>query len=114
MKRISNYLTLGGSGVIIGGFFQMLATYRLYQAIDTEIAETVGFNMAVDSIPVPIYVMLGFACLQLLCSVVLIIAQPRPEAGEKCEMLTSYKLFIMFLPFIVLAFIFAYLGLCGW
>ncbi len=26
MKRISNYLTLAGSGVIIGGFFQMLAT----------------------------------------------------------------------------------------
>jgi putative aldouronate transport system permease protein len=114
MKRISNYLTLGGSGVIIGGFFQMLATYRLYQAIDTEIAETVGFNMAVDSLPLPLFAMLGFACLQLLCSMILIIAQPRPAAGEKCEMLTSYKLFIMFLPFIVLAFIFAYLPLYGW
>ena len=114
MKRISNYLTLAGSGVIMGGFFQMLATYRLYQAIDAEIAGTVGFNMAVDSLPLPLFVILGFACLQLLCSMILIIAQPRPAAGEKCEMLTSYKLFIMFLPFIALAFIFAYLPLYGW
>ena len=114
MKRISNYITLGGSGVIIGGFFQMLSTYRLYQAIDAEIAGTVGFNMAVDTLPTPLFVMLGFALLQLLCSVLLIIAQPRPETGEKCEMLTTYKLFIMFLPFIILAFVFAYLPLYGW
>ena len=114
MKRISNYLTLAGSGVVIGGFFQMLATYRLYQAVDAEIAETVGFNLAVDTLPPALYLMLGFAVLQLLCSVLLIFAQPKPAAGTRCEMLTSYKLFIMFLPFIVLAFIFAYLPLYGW
>ena len=114
MKRISDFITLAGAGVVGGGFFQMIATYNLYKAIDTEIAETVGFNLAVDSLPPALYMMLGFALIQLVCSVILIIFQPRPEKDAKCEMLTSYKLFIMFLPFIILAFIFAYLPLYGW
>lgn len=114
MKRISNYITFGGAGVILGGFFQMISTYNLYLAIDTEIAGTVGFNMAVDNLPAALYMMLGFAVIQMLSSVLLIIFQPRPGRGEKCEMATGYKLFIMFLPFIVLSFIFAYLPLYGW
>ncbi len=114
MKRISNFITFGGAGVILGGFFQTVSTYNLYKAVDLEIAEKVGFNMAADKLPVVLYLMLGFAILQLICSLVLIIAQPRSVRGEKCEMATSYKLFIMFLPFIVLSFIFAYLPLYGW
>ena len=105
MKRISNYITFAGSGVIAGGFFQTISTYNLYKGADLEIAEKVGFNMAVDKLPFVLYLMLGFAILQLICSLILIIAQPSPEHGDKCEMATSYKLFIMFLPFIVLSFI---------
>ncbi|MBO4414510.1 MAG: sugar ABC transporter permease [Lachnospiraceae bacterium] len=114
MKRISNYITFAGSGMIIGGYIQMFSTYRLYQAIDAEVASRVGYNLAVDELPVALTVMLGFAILQLTCSILLIIFQPRPAAGTKCEMLTTYKLFILFLPFLILAFVFSYLPLYGW
>ncbi len=114
MKRISNLITIGGSLITAGGFAKMLATYDLYKAIDAEIADKVGFNIAVEKLPGVLFAMLGFAVLQLLCAVILVIFQPRPEPGEKCEMLTTYRLFLMFLPFIFLAFIFSYLPLYGW
>jgi putative aldouronate transport system permease protein len=114
MKRISNYVTLGGAAAVIAGFFKMLATYSLYKAADLEIADTVGFNMATDKLPAALFFMLGFAILQLICAILLVVFQPRPAKDEKCEMATSYKLFIMFLPFIVLSFIFSYLPLYGW
>ena len=114
MKRIANVLTIIGSAMSLGGCYQMFSTYSLYQQIDTEISETVGFIFATETLPVALYVMIGFAALQLLCAVVLLIFQPHPARNEKCSMLTTYKLFLMFLPFILLAFIFSYLPLYGW
>ncbi len=114
MKRISNYVTIGGAVAVIIGFFRMAATHRLYQAIDAEISQTVGFNMATEKLPAALYMMLGLAVFQLILAVLLVIIQPRPAKGEKCEMATRYKLFVMFLPFLVLTFIFSYLPLYGW
>ncbi|MBP5183531.1 MAG: sugar ABC transporter permease [Lachnospiraceae bacterium] len=114
MKRISNYITVAGAALGLGGVVKMFMTYNLYKSIDDEIAGTVGFNMAVDRVPLALYMMLGFAILQLLCAVMLIFLQPKPAKDMKCEMISSYKLFLMFLPFIILAFLFSYLPLYGW
>ena len=65
MKRISNYITVAGAALGLGGVVKMFMTYNLYKSIDDEIAGTVGFNMAVDRVPLALYMMLGFAILQL-------------------------------------------------
>lgn len=114
MKRISNWVTVGGSVVMVAGIVQAIRTYELYKSIDQEVASTVGYNFAVEKLPTALIVMLGFALLQLVCGLVLVICQPRPEQNEKCSMLTTYKLFLMFLPFLLMAFIFSYLPLYGW
>ena len=114
MKRLSNFFTIGGSIVSAAGVVQTFLTYNLYKQIDAEISETVGFNLATEALPLALFMMIGLIVLQLACGVLLVIAQPRPVADMKYEMLTKYKLFLMFLPFIVLAFIFSYLPLYGW
>ena len=113
-KRVSNYITVAGSLITAGGFVKMLTTYSLYRSIDEEIADKVGFNMAVDSLPRVLYAVLVFAVLQLICAVIEILAQPKPAKEDRYEMPTKYKLFLMFLPFLILAFIFSYLPLYGW
>lgn len=114
MKRIANWVTVLGSAVTAGGGVQASRTFELYKSIDEQIAQTVGFTFAVEALPKSLYVLLAFAGLQLLCGILLVVFQPRPEQGEKCSMLTTYKLFLMFLPFLILAFIFSYLPLYGW
>ncbi len=113
-KRVSNLITLAGSLIIGGGFAKMLSTYGLYRSIDEEIADKVGFNMASDGIPAALYAILIFAVIQLVCALTEIVAQPKPLREDKFEMPTKYKLFLMFLPFLILAFIFSYLPLYGW
>ncbi len=60
------------------------------------------------------YVMLILLIVLFINAVVQLIRVGRPVKGEKFEMETKFKLFLMFLPFILLAFVFSYLPLWGW
>lgn len=42
------------------------------------------------------------------------IKLPKPTAGEKYEIAAKYRLLLMFLPFLVLVLLFAYMPLWGW
>lgn len=127
MKRLSNWITAAGAALSLGGCYMESYTWNLYRLIDASpvvdasgavtnrtVAEQVGYRLGVDALPAAFYVMIGLGVLQMLCALILVIAQPRPAKNEKYEMLTTYKLFIMFLPFIILAFTFSYLPLYGW
>ena len=50
----------------------------------------------------------------LITAIVVFTSLPSVDKGEKYEMESKYKLFLMFLPFIALAFVFCYLPLYGW
>ena len=52
--------------------------------------------------------------LILILTIVEIVATPKPGAKEKMHMESRFKLFLMFLPFALLAFVFCYLPLWGW
>lgn len=117
LKRISNYISLTGSVLMGGGIFQIINTYIGYKKnIDgvEAISNALGEQFAVDSLPVSLYICIALAAVNLLASVLLIIAQPKPAKDMKCEMLVKYKLFLIFLPFALLSFVFAYLPLYGW
>ncbi|MGN1187294.1 MAG: ABC transporter permease subunit, partial [Lachnospiraceae bacterium] len=51
---------------------------------------------------------------QLIVAVINLIIVPKAAKTDKMEMKTTYRLFIMFLPFAMMAFIFCYLPLFGW
>jgi putative aldouronate transport system permease protein len=57
------------------------------------------------------YIMYGLA---LVLSVVTWITLPKTEKGERYEMESKYRLFLMMLPFLILVALFAYLPLAGW
>lgn len=65
-------------------------------------------------LPGGIFIMGAILILVAICSIVTKFVVPKPEAGETYEMETRFRLFIMFMPFALLAFVFCYLPLWGW
>ncbi len=115
-KRLSNYIMLGGSALMIGGIAFLIYTHNYYvtQIDQTEFGVQLGAQFATDTLPVSLWVAAVVAVLYLVLSLVLIIVQPKPAKDEKFEMLLKFKLFLIFLPFGLLSLIFAYLPLYGW
>lgn len=60
------------------------------------------------------YIMLVLLVVMVVLSVLELVFVGKPSKDEKFEMETKFKLFLMFLPFIILAFVFCYLPLWGW
>ncbi len=50
----------------------------------------------------------------IVVSAVIFFLLPKIEAGERFDMEPKYRLFLMMLPFVLLAFVFSYLPLLGW
>lgn len=109
MKRLSNWFGLAGSAVSIVGLFTIVRAYNLF----LNCAKPAKVK-PVESLPTGFYIVAIVAAIMLIVSLVLVIFQERPASGTQFEMPTKYKLFLMFLPMIMLAFVFCYLPLYGW
>ena len=79
-----------------------------------------GQIVAADSSLVPAQMPSGFMLYAVLAVMVLVTTLILFAAGKsavlepKMEMKESYKIFLMFLPVLALAFVFSYLPLWGW
>ena len=60
------------------------------------------------------FVFLAFALIILALSIILMVKLPKPTANDVYDMESKFKLFLMFMPFVLLAFVFSYLPLWGW
>ncbi len=60
------------------------------------------------------FILMGMLVLMVLISVFEMYLVGKPAQNEKFEMETRFRLFLMFLPFILLTFVFSYLPLWGW
>lgn len=60
------------------------------------------------------FILMGMLVLMVLISVFEMYLVGKPAKNEKFEMETRFRLFLMFLPFILLTFVFSYLPLWGW
>lgn len=106
-RFIGGLLSLGGSVMMGLGLAFIFMSYK----------ELLGANNLKRVEPVlpgayTLYVVL--TATVLILSVVLLVINPRASKREKIEIETKYRLFLMFLPFGMLAFVFAYLPLWGW
>jgi putative aldouronate transport system permease protein len=107
MKRLSIYISLGGSVFGAVGLVLIRASYNMMCNADK--VEKVEPNF-----PTGFYVYLVLTALALLTTVIALIIVPKADKEMKFEMESKFKLFLMFLPFALLAFVFCYLPLFGW
>ena len=106
MQRRGLLFALIGSVVMAGG---LVGVYMAH-----------GQIVAADSSLVPAQMPSGFMLYAVLAVMVLVTTLILFAAGKsavlepKMEMKESYKIFLMFLPVLALAFVFSYLPLWGW
>lgn len=108
MKKTGNWFALGGSVLQILGLIGIYIAYT--QVAETSRPERVQPNFASGNW----LLFLIVAAVALVSTVVIQCLLPKPEKDAKFEMESSFKLFLMFLPFATLAFVFCYLPLWGW
>lgn len=64
--------------------------------------------------PNVMYIYVAIAAIYIAISIVNFFLVPKPEEGVGMEMEPKFRLFLMMLPIIALAFVFSYLPLYGW
>lgn len=109
-KRLSNVCNLFGGVMMLSGLYGISKVHTLYQSID----DAFGYAFATEGLNIAFYLTLVIAVINVIVPLLLVILQPKPAKGEKFEMETKFKLFLMFLPLGLLAFLFCYLPLYGW
>lgn len=107
LKRIGGRLGIIGCVVGAVGTGLILAQYPGYAA--SKKPDKIG-----AVIPSGIYVFFAVTALCLIIGIIYLVTLPKVTEKDKYEMAPKYKLFLMFLPFIVLLFLFSYLPLWGW
>ena len=106
-KRLSFFISFGGIAVMATGFGLLFAAYG--QMKDAANQDKVGATFAPGLI-----VFMILALIILVATIIEFISTPKPQAKERYSMESRFKLFLMFLPFALLAFVFCYLPLWGW
>jgi putative aldouronate transport system permease protein len=107
LKRLGIPFSLVGAGMNIVGLVMIYASYT--QILTTSKPEKVG-----PMFPTGFFIYAIFAVLVAVSTVVILALLPKAGKDDKYEMDSSYKLFLMFLPFAALCFVFSYLPLWGW
>lgn len=107
LKKLALRISLIGTAASILGLGGIFGAYELL--LTSSKADSIGVTF-----PTGFIFFAAFAVLNLIITIIAMVKTPEPEAGEDYDMETSYKLFLMFLPFAILTFIFSYLPLYGW
>lgn len=106
-KRLGNILSLAGSAVML---VSMIGVNMAYQ----QIAQTPKPKKVEPIFPEGMWMVIALAAVIFVLSAIELILIPRATKEEKFEMESKYKLFLLLMPFVVLAFVFCYLPLFGW
>ncbi len=113
-KRLGNIFTFFGSLVTM---VSMFGIQRAHSLMMKNITASKDIDYVMKKIsplePKAIYIILLFAVLAFIFTILCFILTSKPEEKEHFEMTASMQLFLMFFPFIILLFVFSYLPLWG-
>ncbi|MCI5904732.1 MAG: ABC transporter permease subunit [Oscillospiraceae bacterium] len=98
----------------VGAVIELCSLFGIYRSYNMLTAPEVKAEKVNPVLPGMIWVYMAIAVLLLALSVLLIFMVPKLEVGEVMEMAPKFRLFLMMLPILVLAFVFCYLPLFGW
>lgn len=107
LKSRGVYLTLAGGILEVLACAGFMIAYRM-------ISGTARPDKVNPQFPYAVIVYLIMGLLMLLISVIQFAVRPKVPEDMEYRMEAKYKLFLMFLPVAVLAFLFSYLPLLGW
>ena len=116
MRRLAVLFPTFGSVLGLAGLVvNFLAYNSIVRFIDSrEYAETARANVE-PLFPTFAYIAMGIGLVAILVSTVLLLLTTyKKQSASIAEMPEKYKLFIMFLPVLLLAFLFSYLPIYGW
>ena len=111
MKRVAMKLPLGGAVAMVVGLGLIVWAYMLVNTAAQ--ASDSAMGRLQPNFPTGIYVFAAFAALIFLSTLLAFMGLPR-EVEEKMEMEEKFRLFLMFLPVLLLTFVFCYLPIYGW
>jgi len=121
MRRIGVWLPLAGSGLILGGLAVNRAAYRSIEqfVLSMELPEShIREHLNNLALQWPEFAHTAWTVGGILLAaaglVVLYFSYRQKCTEKKPEMEEKYRLFIMFLPVLILSFVFAYLPIYGW
>ena len=107
LQRFGLIFSLAGSVVQMIGVALCYVSYNMIQSSE-------NVRRVKPIFPNGMILYAVFAIVLLITTLILMAGMPKADKGEKFEMESKYKLFLMFLPFAALAFVFCYLPLWGW
>ncbi len=104
------------SGNVLSGVGAILSAFSMKGIWDAyfQIAATTKPSKVEPMFQNFFYVMVVLLIVMVVVSLMEIALVGVPKKGEKFQMETKFRLFLMFLPFILLTFVFCYLPLWGW
>lgn len=107
LRHFGFFFSLAGGVVTAASMFGMISSYNTL----TELEKASRINPVYPKATL-FYIVVSIAVAVL--AVFIKVLLPKAERGASFDMESKYKLFLLFLPFAVLAFIFSYLPLYGW
>lgn len=111
MKRVGLIFPLAGSVFIFVGLGLIIHAHKLISVAAQ--ASDSAMNRLQPNFPVGIYVFGTMAALVFLTTLIALLTLPK-EIEAKMEMEEKFRLFLLFLPVLLLTFIFCYLPIYGW
>lgn len=100
-------------GSFIGSLISIIGLGGIYY-VYTAFSNSTNLKKVEPNLPIGIYIILILVVINAVLSLISFCALPKPAKEDKFVMLPKYYLFLLFMPFIVLAFVFSYLPLWGW
>lgn len=107
LRRLGNAIAMIGVGISALGMAGIFVAYKMFAA-------TKWPQKVLPDFPLGFLIFAGLLILIFALSIILLKLQPKPGKDDVYELKQKYKLFLLLLPFLALAFLFAYLPLWGW
>ena len=111
LKRTGAFVTIAAGILELGAVFQFK---NLYNQIADQAISAYKLDRVLPMFPYNNYIFMGLGIALVVCSAVNLFLVPAAEKGEHFDMEPKFRLFLMMLPIIALAFVFSYLPLYGW
>ena len=111
MKKRGMLLPLVGAAAMLGGLVLIYQAYTIFSAAAAESAAVM--KRIQPMLPSGLYVFGVAAVLVFVSTLLAYLTLPR-QTEEKMEMDEKFRLFLLFLPVLLLTFVFCYLPIYGW
>ena len=106
-KKLGNLIGVIGCMIQLGGMFGVYSAYG-------KVALTSKPDRVEPMFPESFGLVTAIMVIVLICTIAQMLLLAKSKREEKYEMETKFRLFLIFLPFIVLVAVFSYLPLLGW